>query len=325
MATTLGVQERTLLVSCMDAARSGLYQEAVQKYEGLSSLFETEMVDRITDMGTCPNSRLAYTPPAAAFDAAYVLVPYEGVAWSTLLPKLHTALAPGAKLEVALIDTTEPAGAANKLQAELTIAGFANTAAEGASSVVLRAQRPASAAVTTDVSPAAGAGSALPLRRKQTNGTANGTASKKALWATQPETQISEEALMAGAAMGPRKREDCTVDLSAPPARRKRACKGCTCGLRELEEEEERTGGIVKLQEGDLGGERTETETTVLGPDGKPRTVKKVQVDTRGATSSCGSCFLGDAFRCSTCPYLGMPAFEPGQKVEIPISMDDDL
>lgn len=53
MATTPGVQERTLLVSCMDAARSGLYQEAVQKYEGLSSLFETEMVDRITDMGTC--------------------------------------------------------------------------------------------------------------------------------------------------------------------------------------------------------------------------------------------------------------------------------
>lgn len=51
MATTSGVQERTLLVSCMDAARSGQYQEAVQKYEGLSSLFETEMVDRITDMG----------------------------------------------------------------------------------------------------------------------------------------------------------------------------------------------------------------------------------------------------------------------------------
>ncbi|CCH43063.1 hypothetical protein BN7_2610 [Wickerhamomyces ciferrii] len=94
--------------------------------------------------------------------------------------------------------------------------------------------------------------------------------------------------------------------------KRRKACKDCTCGLAEKEAfsfngEEESPKEVEKPKIQFSAKELTEIDFTV-----------------EGKTGGCGSCSLGDAFRCSGCPFLGLPAFKPGQAINLS-SIDDDL
>lgn len=79
-------------------------------------------------------------------------------------------------------------------------------------------------------------------------------------------------------------------DCSTKP----KACANCSCGRAELEAMDE-TDKAAALEK---------------------------KVETGNVSSSCGNCYLGDAFRCGSCPYKGLPAFKPGDKVKLDLSKD---
>nr|XP_051213567.1 anamorsin homolog isoform X2 [Lolium perenne] len=75
---------------------------------------------------------------------------------------------------------------------------------------------------------------------------------------------------------------DCEVGATK---KARKACKNCSCGRAEAKQKVEKLG---------------------LTAD---------QID--NPVSACGSCGLGDAFRCSGCPYRGLAPFKLGQKVTL--------
>ena len=211
---------------------------------------------------------------------------YEALAprISTLLAQLLTGLEPLGTLHLLNLGDALPT-----LPSELTLAGFKILAplADG----TLIAQKPAhTAAASLKSAPAA----ALPLRRKADP---ERKASKKALWTLNaPSTPtIDAESLLTAE---DRERPEVCPPVTAGAPRRKKACKNCTCGLAELEAEELKKSKVVLLDGAEDG------QTVEVSQSEKERLIAAAAAAPK-ATSSCGNCYLGDAFRCSECPYRG--------------------
>ncbi|BBN11730.1 anamorsin [Marchantia polymorpha subsp. ruderalis] len=134
-------------------------------------------------------------------------------------------------------------------------------------------------------------GSSFSLKKKAVVKQVNGVVSWKdpALDLDNDEL-VDEDALLTEEDLKkpePSADDDCEVGTTG-----KKACKNCTCGRAEIEEAQEA---------------QPETKLT-LGQINNPE-------------SACGSCGLGDAFRCNSCPYKGLPPFKLGEKISLTSSL----
>jgi phage tail sheath protein FI len=203
---------------------------------------------------------------------------------------------------------------AAEAKAQLATAGFAEAQSSVAGVLAFTAPSAAAASsaattpavVSLAAAPAAAAAVSLasrPLTLKRSKD----KAAKAAIWA------IDSPALGDGgrSLLTPtdRARPECVIpDDTGKIVKRRRACKDCTCGLAEVEKEEEERAAVT-LRE-------AQKAFFLEGDDDIPDMVRKATGGVEGVwpvnrraeakkTSSCNSCYLGDAFRCASCPYLG--------------------
>jgi len=289
-----------LAIGSLTTAQDGKYQSLITDLEETREV-ERQMVYRLLDGATTlsPNN-------FASVHISLSPSEYESLAprFPALLQQILGGLTPLGTLHVLNL-----ASALLNLPAELRLAGF-NVLSSVPEEGNIVAQKPGQSFSLKNDAPAV----ALPLRRRPVD--PERKASKKALWTlTSPSTPpIDAESLLTPA---DRERPVPTCEPFVQGAsRRKKACKNCSCGLAEIEAEEEKTRKVV-LVDGAEDGSAVE-----VGMGERERLLRAATAAPK-ATSSCGSCYLGDAFRCSSCPYLGLPAFNPGEKVEINFGMDD--
>ena len=101
---------------------------------------------------------------------------------------------------------------------------------------------------------------------------------------------VDEDALLSSSVLAPPPAMSAVAAASADDCSGRQPCDNCTCG-----------------RAADAADKAAATTPT-----------------TAVASSACGKCHLGDAFRCASCPHLGKPAFKAGEG-HLVLDLQDDL
>lgn len=233
--------------------------------------------------------------PAGSVAKLVSLASSPGFHTPAVLAALHEAVMPGGEIVVGVLGaatSSVPVGSAPAAEKDLLVAGFADArAAAGDVAGVANGALAASKPTWT-----AGASFSLKSRRLKENAAPPNNDGAAKAWKLGDDDDLVDEDDLLDAADFRSGADAASKARDAGEGCGPKACKNCSCGRAEAEAEEEAGKRAAMTEE------------------------KKEEFK-----SSCGNCYLGDAYRCAGCPMLGQPAQAPPGSTTVKLDLTSDI